>query len=82
MYQKRRESEYRMAEKKKHIYKLYKNQGGGIYRIENFNIVEDKIVKHFLKEPIINLVDEIREEAIKYFTLNKIKWWKVYDENK
>lgn len=80
MYFKRRESEFRKAEKDRQKNTIFKNYGGGIYRIENMNshkIIKDIAVSYFLNDPILNLFDGIREKTLKYFEKENIKWWKV-----
>jgi len=83
MYQKRKESEYRQIEKKKQK-NIFKGNGGGIYRIEDYksNVINNIQVPHFLVDPFLNLYDETREEIYKYFAQEKIKWWKVFNDNK
>ena len=84
MYFKKKESEYRKSEKQKHTERLYKNYGGGIYRIEDIKsreIIKDIPVKHFLEDPVNNLYEGIRDKALEYFAQEKIKWWKVNNKN-
>lgn len=41
-----------------------------------FDGVKAKDNDHILAIPVTNLYKEIRDEAIKYFNVNKIKWWR------
>jgi len=79
-----KESEYRKAERKRQVDKMFKNLGGGTFRMENLKngVFFDKKLDDFLNDPIINLFEGIRESVLEYFKKNKIKWWKVSNENK
>ncbi|HDD62719.1 MAG TPA: hypothetical protein ENF22_09365 [Chloroflexi bacterium] len=56
-----------------HRDQLFNDPGGGIYR--------GKPREFVLAEPILNLWDGIRDDAIAYFNRNQIPWWMGGKEN-
>jgi hypothetical protein len=61
---------FREQERKRIIAKrdlIFRDPGGGLYR----NINRDFV----LSDPVLNLWEGIRQDAIQYFRENKISWW-------